>query len=945
MEVWSHLAEIMKLGMCVAYMCKLQEKKEGWTPASPYPLLCPKFQLSLFFSKRLKIGEICQDLSQAFGFVLHNILLQKLEALGIRGLPLKWLRSYLIDREQCVVVSKIDKNKKEHELDINNCLDLLLTTDPDRCSVSVVEIQVIRNSEANIKLNNFKLAASYCRPNGSRGGTCILVNKLFSCKSLHIASELAVDNYFECCGVEITGLNLIIVNIYRIPKQVKAHVGVFLHKLDKLLHSLTCRFKRKKIIVCGDWNINLLIESDAKNQLLRVLKTYASNIKSAQSEVLDLGLSDHETAQILSIAVKKQIAFSFWFEQKRDYSQENLNKYCKCISALSFSDVMASEETSTAFHHFYDLLCLFHDLCFPEIKVKINNRPRALKWLTRGLKISLKTKRSLYFQYRNCKNTLFLRPVTETEVYNIIMSLKNSKACGYDNITTKILKMCSLQICYPLAHIINLSFLEGTFPDELKVSIVKPLFKKGDSLDPTNYRPITLVPILSKVFEKALQVRLNEILTKYGILQPEQYGFRKGSSTTHACFELIRTISSNINCSMPTAATFLDMSKAFDFVDHSILKEKLSRYGIRGKTLDWIESFLADRKQCTEITKLTKINKVLHRVAYRSNFKINNTGVPQGSVLGPLLFLLYVNDLPRATEQTCVQFADDTTLIVKCNNNQQLEPNLNSALTDKVSWMERNNLKINVNKTKLMQFLSYNASPLQIDVNFKGQKVEEVDNIIFLGITIDKHLSWKDQIEAVCNRLSRFVFALKRLRDTVSVEAAITAYHGYVSSVLSYGLMLWGNSVNVERAFILQKKCIRVLCNAWFDDSCKPLFKKLEILPLPCMYIRDVCVFVNAHPSYWRKRSEVFQQQRRQKYMNLLYQPTCRKVKKVTNVKTALTTYHAYVESVLRYGLVIWGNSTDIGVAFKAQKSVYTLEVTAGTNYGSKTPFLKANIS
>lgn len=871
--------------------------------------------------------------------------------------------------------------------------------------ICLSETFVKRGSEANIKLSNFKLAASYCRPDEKRGGTCILIKKYFDFKPIPFTSSLATSYYFECCGIEILGTGLIIINIYRIPKQIKSHVGIFLHKLEKLLYSLTSKYKQMKLIVCGDWNINLLNPNSATKDLLSVLKNYnidphiltptrkdscidqiASNMKSAVSEVLHLGLSDHETAQFLTLKFPKQVAFSTWFEYQRDYNNQNIKKFCDSISALSFSDILSSSNTIDAFNNFYELICLFYELCFPVIKIKINNRPKNLNWVTKGIKRSIKTKRFLYTQYQRVKlnkrenkskfrkysrllkkcinhaqkiksrnyiqnhknkckatwntistkvstnyrqsdisqiksdnkiysdpidicnifnnyfieltnkinllpnsmtcnnsnrnkiipHTIFLRPVSENEIYNIIMSLKNSKASGYDYITTRVLKLCAPYICRPLAHIINLSYVEGIFPEKLKISIVTPLYKKGNHLDPVNYRPITLVPVMSKVFERAIQTRLNEFLVKHKILRPEQYGFRKGSSTTHACFELIRTVTENINKNTPSATIFLDMSKAFDFVNHSKLLNKLNFYGIRGRAFDWIESFLKNRQQCTEISKIVESGKTLLKKTYRSHFRTNNTGVPQGSVLGPLLFLLYVNNLPDCTEHKCIQFADDTTLVVK-SNKQLLDMNMNNALNNIITWMDANDLQINISKTKFMQFRSYNSRPIPLSLNYNSERVDEVDTYNFLGITIDKHLNWKEQVDQVCNKLNRFVFALKRLKQTISLEAALTAYHGYVSSVLSYGLILWGNSVDISRAFKLQKKCIRVLCSAAFDDSCRPLFKKLNVLPLPCMYIRDVCTFVHLNPQYWSKRGDIIERQTRTRYMNLLHQPHCHK--------------------------------------------------------------------
>lgn len=174
----------------------------------------------------------------------------------------------------------------------------------------------------------------------------------------------------------------------------------------------------------------------------------------------------------------------------------------------------------------------------------------------------------------------------------------------------------------------------------------------------------------------------------------------------------------------------------------------------------------------------------------------------------------------------------------------------------------------------MVQFQTYRKKPIDLNIKHNGKEIEKVCVTKFLGLMLDQNCDWKRHINYVCDKLDRFVFAIKRLRETVSTEAALTAYHGYVSSVLSYGLLLWGNSVEVVKAFRVQKKCVRAICGTWFMDSCKPLFKKLSILPLVCMYIRELCVFVKQCPKYFQLQSQVVNRNSRYKYR--LYLPQSR---------------------------------------------------------------------
>lgn len=206
----------------------------------------------------------------------------------------------------------------------------------------------------------------------------------------------------------------------------------------------------------------------------------------------------------------------------------------------------------------------------------------------------------------NNMNTIFLTPVNEIDIIQIIHSLNNTNSTGNDEVTTKIIKLSTKIIACPLSYLINLSFKEGVFPSKLKESIIKPLFKKGNCSDMGNYRPITLNPIFAKIFEKAMHDKIHSFISKCNIIVERQFGFRKNCSTTLACFSLVKLITEALDKKMSALSVFLDMSKAFDFVSYERLLYKLERYGIRGKAHDWLRSYLSDRQQKTVISRIEK---------------------------------------------------------------------------------------------------------------------------------------------------------------------------------------------------------------------------------------------------------------------------------------------------------------------------------------------------
>jgi exonuclease III len=868
--------------------------------------------------------------------------------------------------------------------------------------ICLSETFVKKGCESNIKFTNFKLASSYCRQK-SRGGTAVLVRKTLEAKPMEFMSNLASDFYFECCGVEISAINLIVIAIYRIPQQTQSHIGVFLHKMEILLQYLSLKHRKKKVVLCGDWNIDTLKQNTITKNLISIMRGHnikmhiqtptrnnacidqiASNMRQVKSSTHTLHLSDHDKAQCILLNIEKIKSYTSWFEFKRDYCMDNIRKFYDCIKALSFCDVLSSENAQEAFTIFYDLLKLFYDLCFPVIRVKVSRLQEKVRWVTKGIRKSCRVKRQMLIRSRNARHdsvpdklilknyskllkrciqnsqkisnnkyisisknkckatwnliasrasntegqtdinylkfdnkivsnsndicnilndyfirpcslrkkkstdkrgkyiennqyTMFLNPITDGEVFNIVKSLKNTNACGIDDISTEIIKVVGLFLSYPLAHIINLSFSQSYFPQELKMAKIKPLFKKGDPCDPGNYRPIAIVPILSKIVEKAFCVRLMDFITRHNILHTNQYGFREGYNTELACFDFVKYVTESINNKIPVMSIFLDMTKAFDLVDHSKLLDKLDSYGVRGQANDWLQSYLSNRKQCTEITKIQEDNNQIRKVVYRSSDRTVVAGVPQGSNLGPLLFLLFINDLPMATKPKSILFADDTTIIVRGENPRTYEADINKALSDINLWINDNDLLINHSKTNFMQFSSVKAKPSKLNIRIEDIDLQEANSVKFLGLNIDPHLNWKGHVDFVCLRLDRFVYALRKLRQNVSQEAAITAYHGHVSSILNYGLTLWGNSVSVDRVFLLQKKCVRAISNAWMRCSCKIIFKKLSILPLACIYIYKICNFVKNFPIYFQQRSDTHSNYVREQYRYLLYQPRCKK--------------------------------------------------------------------
>lgn len=433
-----------------------------------------------------------------------------------------------------------------------------------------------------------------------------------------------------------------------------------------------------------------------------------------------------------------------------------------------------------------------------------------------------------YIEYIN--KSIFLQPVTENEIYNITYSLKNTNSAGIDEITSKIVKSCIPYIVAPLQHLINLTLKHGSFPTILKQAIIKPIYKKGNKANMENYRPIALLSVFSKILEKCVASRIYSFLNKFNILNKNQFGFRKNLNTSDAVIKLLNTVYKSTDDKYLTLAIFADLSKAFDCVDHKILLKKLDYLGIRGVAHSWIASYLSNRTQIVKIGSSISSPVTL------------TSSVPQGSVIGPLLYILYVNDFPNSIKNGLVtQFADDTSCLQSSQSLDNLVILTNTNLNKMSDWFKNNKLVLNSSKTATMMFNVPNEcrNPINKQLSLALKCVEHTK---FLGITIDVNFSWKIHINEISVKLARACFCLRKIKQLTNFSTCKTYYYSNFQSILCYGITCWGIVADAHRIFVLQKKAMRIMCGEPPRTSCKDLFKKHKILPFPCIYILETLI-------------------------------------------------------------------------------------------------------
>ena len=425
--------------------------------------------------------------------------------------------------------------------------------------------------------------------------------------------------------------------------------------------------------------------------------------------------------------------------------------------------------------------------------------------------------------------------ITESETLSIINKLKNKNSSGKDEISNKLLKSIKDEIAKPLTIIINQSLKTGVFPDALKIAKVKPLYKKGDNFCLNNYRPISLLPTISKIFERVMFTQLYSYLNANNLLSEQQYGFRSQHSTELACVKLVDYITTemdNIKKIKTPTAIFLDLSKAFDTLNFNILLNKLQYYGIDGISLSLIRSYLTDRFQYVQFENS------------ESDLLEIKTGIPQGSILGPLFFSIMINDLVNSSNKfKFLMYADDTTIYFNLEDFpiENREVLINNELEKVNKWLKLNKLAVNVDKTKSMLFHKRRpVTPIQFSMN--NRIIDVVQYFNYLGIMLDADMSWKTHVAMVRNKLSRINGILHRLKYIYPQSILITLYKSLFVPHINYGSLLWGHAGGALDK--IQKKAVRTITYSNYIAHSEPLLKELNLLKVKDLFELKILKFL-----------------------------------------------------------------------------------------------------
>lgn len=441
-----------------------------------------------------------------------------------------------------------------------------------------------------------------------------------------------------------------------------------------------------------------------------------------------------------------------------------------------------------------------------------------------------------------------MHPTDVYEVDSVIAARKVHSAAGIDGVSTAAVKSIKDTIVAPLTHIINLSISSGTFPHDWKLALVTPIHKSGNKKCPENYRPISLLGVFSKVLEKIVNKQLIRYLESNELLSAEQFGFRQGKSTEDAVLKLFNSVCENLDKGRRVVGVFLDLAKAFDSVSIPILLKKLEHLGIRGLPLEWFKSYLTERRQCL---------KVNDHISEQLSI---NFGVPQGSVLGPTLFIAYINDIFRKTPSDAITicYADDTAILFHADSWVAAHEKAEQGMSLIKSWLNCNLLTMNATKSKFISFHKTRASRLESSASIKIHSacnafqcscatIERVCSIKYLGVTIDENLTFEAHINSTAQRVRKLMHVMRSLRRCADSQVIQLVYTALVESILGYCISAWGGAavsymLVLERA---QRAVLKVRYGRPFRHPTDALFQDAGVLNVRQLYISRIVLHIH----------------------------------------------------------------------------------------------------
>nr|CAI5825776.1 unnamed protein product [Callosobruchus analis] len=673
-------------------------------------------------------------------------------------------------------------------------------------------------------LEGYVLASSYCRSVHKGGGVSIYASRDINYKQLPLV-DLCIEKEFEICGIsshlsDLDDLSNEPMHELYIERDINeaftTFSNIFLHYFEKHFP------KRRRFISFNrnkEWVTDEVRRSSCNLKNLYYLKLCHPELEPSYK------VEKSRHVQLIKETKK------FFYQCKIVQSDNPVKSAWSTINQLSnknrIQNQLAIAHNGQKVDDTKQIANLFNEY-FRDSPINISKRVNQ-RATQNNTDIGTLT--------RFVQDTIFLFPYAPNELYNLINEkMRNKCTSGYDEVPMFLVKKVMPIIINHIVYLVNLSFASGIFPEKLKRGKLIPVYKKGNPHNMDNYRPITMPSAFSKILEYAFLNRFQQFLLKHNVYSKNQHGFVSKKSTNtaiHSYYEIIVRYIEDGECPV---GIFCDLSKAFDCVNHRKLLDKLIRCGVRGKALNWIDSFLSNRSQFVSINE----------VAVSETLNIN-IGVPQGSVLGPFLFVLYVNDLDKLdVSANFTIYADDTSVIISHKDDELLQHKCNDVLSKVNSWFIENGLFLNASKTSVLRFHNKQKTcpPVSLSVNNELIESCKFDVAKFLGLYLDENLSWKIHCESIIAKITSAAYLFNNLRHVLSSGQLLILYYAQVESRLRYAICFWGTSTHAQDVFVSQKRALRSMAGLSKRETCRSLFREFNILTVPGLLIFEMCLYI-----------------------------------------------------------------------------------------------------
>ena len=529
-----------------------------------------------------------------------------------------------------------------------------------------------------------------------------------------------------------------------------------------------------------------------------------------------------------TVTTKCRQAKNTYYSNKIEENKDNPNQLWKHLKSLGYSN--KSKGNSNI------VLDINNEKCYDSLEIAehtndhyINvaeNLVRKLPIIPKMFDVDSQNFKNYYHGKNIVPKSKKILPVTEDFVLRELLNLNPNKSTGIDNIQAKFLKDGAHEIKGVITHIINVSIVTNTVPDELKFAKVKPLFKKGSRLDVGNYRPVSILCIVSKILERAVLVQLEKHLNENNLLYANQSGFRKSYSTDTCLISLMDHIRMEMSQGKYVGMVLLDLQKAFDTVDHDILCKKLEAMGL--DFTDWFKSYLGNRKQIVIANGVSSQPKTV------------KCGVPQGSILGPLLFLCYVNDMPISLTCKLLLYADDSALIVSGSDPNVIADLLSNELKSCRQWLIDNKLSLHLGKTEAILF-GTKRKLQRVDtfaVKCDDKIIKNVKSVKYLGVQLDEDLAGESIVKEILKKANSRLKFLYRCKDALNFNTRKILCTALIQCHFDYSCSSWFSGVNKtmrKKLQIMQNKIVRFTLNLRRRDS----VRNKELLKIDALNVPD----------------------------------------------------------------------------------------------------------